>query len=36
LWAGQTTALGREIPAAELTRGLAAAALERLTRLGGR
>jgi nitronate monooxygenase len=32
LWAGQAAALGREIPAGDLTRRLAAEALDRLTR----
>jgi nitronate monooxygenase len=35
LWAGQAIRLGRELPAAELTRSLAGAALERLARLAG-
>jgi nitronate monooxygenase len=35
LWAGQAVRLGREMPAAELTRALAAAALARLSRLAG-
>ncbi len=35
LWAGQAVRLGREIPATELTRSLAAAALARLSALGG-
>jgi nitronate monooxygenase len=34
LWAGQAVRLGREMPAAELTRALAGAALARLSRLG--
>jgi len=34
LWAGQAIALGREVPAAELTRDLARDALARLSRLG--
>jgi nitronate monooxygenase len=34
LWAGQAVRLGRELPAAELTRALAGAALVRLSRLG--
>jgi len=34
LWAGQAIALGREIPAAELTRALARDGLARLSRLG--
>jgi nitronate monooxygenase len=33
LWAGQAVRLGREMPAAELTRALAGAALARLSRL---
>jgi nitronate monooxygenase len=33
LWAGQAVALGREMPAAELTRALAGAALHRLSQL---
>jgi nitronate monooxygenase len=36
LWAGQAAALGRERPAADLTRELAAAALERLAALSRR
>ena len=35
LWAGQAVRLGREMPAAELTRALAAAALARLSRMAG-
>jgi nitronate monooxygenase len=35
LWAGQGVRLGREMPAAELTRALAGAALLRLSHLGG-
>jgi nitronate monooxygenase len=35
LWAGQAVRLGRELPAAELTRALAGAALARLSHLGG-
>jgi nitronate monooxygenase len=35
MWAGQSAALGRALPAGELTRKLAAEALERLHRLGG-
>jgi nitronate monooxygenase len=35
LWAGQAVRLGREMPAAELTRALAGAALARLSRLAG-
>lgn len=35
LWAGQAVALGREIGAADLTRALAAEALQRLRGLGG-
>jgi nitronate monooxygenase len=35
LWAGQAVRLGRELPAAELTRALAGAALARLSRLAG-
>lgn len=35
LWAGQAVALGREMPAADLTRALAQAALDRLGQLGG-
>jgi nitronate monooxygenase len=35
LWAGQAVRLGREMPAAELTRVLAGAALSRLSRLAG-
>jgi nitronate monooxygenase len=35
LWAGQAVRLGREMPAAELTRALAGAALARLSALGG-
>jgi nitronate monooxygenase len=33
LWAGQAVALGRDIPAADLTRSLASAALHRLKQL---
>jgi nitronate monooxygenase len=35
LWAGQAVRMGREMPAAELTRSLAGAALARLGALGG-
>jgi nitronate monooxygenase len=35
LWSGQAAALGRALPAGELTKKLAAEALERLTRLSG-
>ncbi|MGZ5873190.1 MAG: NAD(P)H-dependent flavin oxidoreductase [Bradyrhizobium sp.] len=35
VWAGQAVRLGREMPAAELTRALAGAALARLSRLAG-
>jgi nitronate monooxygenase len=35
LWAGQALRLGREMPAAELTRALAAAALARLSQMAG-
>jgi nitronate monooxygenase len=35
LWAGQAVRMGREMPAAELTRSLAGAALARLCTLGG-
>lgn len=35
LWAGQAVALGREMPAADLTQELAQAALDRLGQLGG-
>ena len=35
LWAGQAVRMGREIPAAELTRALAASALARLGQLAG-
>jgi nitronate monooxygenase len=35
LWAGQAVRLSRDIPAAELTRSLAAAALARLARMAG-
>lgn len=35
LWAGQAIGMGREVPAAELTRDLAKTALERLKALGG-
>src|SRR6476620_9639252 len=35
LWAGQALRLGREMPAAELTRALGGAALARLSALGG-
>ena len=35
LWAGQAVGMGREMPAAELTRALAGAALARLSALGG-
>ena len=33
LWAGQAVRLGREMPAAELTRALAGAALARMSQL---
>jgi len=33
LWAGQAVALGREVPAAELTRDLARSALARMKAL---
>jgi nitronate monooxygenase len=36
LWAGQAVRLGREMPAADLTRALAGAALARLSRMAGR
>ncbi len=36
LWAGQAVRLGREMPAAELTRALAGAALARLSQMAGR
>ena len=36
LWAGQAVRMGREMPAAELTRALAGAALARLSRMAGR
>jgi nitronate monooxygenase len=35
LWAGQAVRLGRELPAAELTRALAGGALQQLSRLAG-
>jgi nitronate monooxygenase len=35
LWAGQAVRMGREMPAAELTRALAAAALARLAQMAG-
>jgi nitronate monooxygenase len=35
LWAGQAVRLGREMPAAELTRALAGAALDRLSKMAG-
>jgi nitronate monooxygenase len=35
LWAGQAIWLGRVMPAAELTRALAGAALARLSRMAG-
>jgi nitronate monooxygenase len=35
IWAGQAIPLGREMPAAELTRALAGAALARLSRMAG-
>jgi nitronate monooxygenase len=35
LWAGQALRMGREMPAAELTRALAGAALARLSRMAG-
>jgi nitronate monooxygenase len=35
LWAGQAVRLGREMPAAELTRALAGAALKRLSQMAG-
>jgi nitronate monooxygenase len=35
LWAGQAIRLGREMPAAELTRALAGGALARMSRLAG-
>jgi nitronate monooxygenase len=35
LWAGQAVRLGRDMPAAELTRALAAAALARLSQMAG-
>jgi nitronate monooxygenase len=35
LWAGQAIALGREVPAAELTRDLAKSALDRLRQMAG-
>jgi len=35
LWAGQAVRMGREMPATELTRALAGAALARLARMGG-
>ena len=36
LWAGQAVRMGREMPAAELTRSLAGAALARLSQMAGR
>jgi nitronate monooxygenase len=36
LWAGQAVRLGREMPAADLTRALAGAALSRLSHIAGR
>jgi nitronate monooxygenase len=35
LWAGQAVRMGRDMPAAELTRALAGSALARLSALGG-
>jgi nitronate monooxygenase len=35
LWAGQAVRMGREMPAAELTRALAGAALARMSKLAG-
>jgi nitronate monooxygenase len=35
LWAGQAVGLGREMPAAELTRALAGSALMRLSQMAG-
>ena len=35
LWAGQAVRLGREMPAAELTRTLAAEALARMSQMAG-
>lgn len=35
LWAGQAVRMGQEMPAAELTRALAGAALARLSKMGG-
>jgi len=35
MWAGQAASLGRAMPAAELTRTLAAEALALLRRMGG-
>ena len=35
LWAGQAVALGHDMPAADLTRALAGAALNRLSRIAG-
>jgi nitronate monooxygenase len=35
LWAGQAVRMGREMPAAELTRALAGSALARMSKLGG-
>jgi nitronate monooxygenase len=35
LWAGQAVRLGREMPAAELTRALAGAALARMSQMAG-
>jgi nitronate monooxygenase len=35
LWAGQAVRMGRELPAAELTRALAGSALARLSQMAG-
>ena len=35
LWAGQAVRMGREMPAAELTRALAGAALARMSQMAG-
>ena len=35
LWAGQAVRLGREMPAAELTRALAGSALARMSQMAG-
>ena len=35
LWAGQAVRLGRDMPAAELTRALAGAALARMSQMAG-